>query len=451
MDVFSAASVDAYFELIEWASEQPWCTGRIGLLGISYYAVQQWKVAARHPKGLACMIPWEGFADTYRDAARHGGILSNGFFDYWWPRQVESNQYGLPGRASRNWGEDTIEGDLSADELATNRTNLVEALGERWYRDHEAFASVNVHLEDIKVPLLTVANWGGFLLHLRGNVQGFLRAGSELKYIRFIVGRHDLPFYYPEEVELQRSFLDAFCKGDDRAGWSRKGEVPPVDLLLRKGNKGSNNPSSEATFPRRFENEWPIARTKYTDYYLHPDYSLATTHPDVPKPTKLTYNAPGKGQYTDMITFTTQPFEAETEITGHIVAHLNVSMSPLHACTTPPSDLDLFLTLRHFDKHDKEIFYTGTIGDPAPVTKGWLRVSLRKTNESGFHHESWLPQREYSSSDVQPAIPNDVYAVDVEVWPTNVVVEEGGRLAIEISSGDTQGIGLFRHDNKTDR
>ncbi|KAL3486757.1 hypothetical protein BJX62DRAFT_241631 [Aspergillus germanicus] len=334
---------------------------------------QQWQVAARHPKGLSCIIPWEGFADTYRDAARHGGILSNGFFEYWRPRQVESNQYGLPGRASRNWGEDTIEGELSAEELAGNRTNLVEALEERRYRDHEAFASVNIHLEDIDIPLLTVANWGGILLHLRGNVQGFLHAGSELRYIRFI------------EVELQRSFLDAFCKGDDKVGWSRKGEVPPVDFLLRKGNKCFNNPTSEATFPRRFENEWPIARTRYTDYYLHPDHSLTTTRPDVSKPTNLT---------------------------------------ALHASSTIPSDLDLFLTLRHLDKHGKEIFYTGTIGDPAPITNGWLRVSLRKTNESGFHHEPWLPQHEYRSSDVQPVIPNDVYAVDVEMWPTNVVVEK---------------------------
>lgn len=47
---------------------------------------------------------------------------------------------------------------------------------------------------DVKVPLLLVANWGGILLHLRGNVEGFVHAGSELKYLRFITGQHDLPF-----------------------------------------------------------------------------------------------------------------------------------------------------------------------------------------------------------------------------------------------------------------
>lgn len=58
------------------------------LRGISYYAGSQWRVAARQPKGLACIIPWEGMADYYRDRCRHGGILANKFIDFWWNRQV---------------------------------------------------------------------------------------------------------------------------------------------------------------------------------------------------------------------------------------------------------------------------------------------------------------------------------------------------------------------------
>lgn len=77
----------------------------------------QWRVAARKPKGLAAIVPWEGMSDYYRDRCRHGGILSNGFIKYLWNRQVITNQYGRPGRAASNWGEDTIEGDLPAEEL----------------------------------------------------------------------------------------------------------------------------------------------------------------------------------------------------------------------------------------------------------------------------------------------------------------------------------------------
>src|SRR6187402_3433622 len=81
----------------------------------------QWRVAALRPKGLAAVIPWEGMSDYYRDRCRHGGILSNKFIDFWWNRQVLSNQYGLPGRRARNWGPDTIEGDLTDEELKQNR------------------------------------------------------------------------------------------------------------------------------------------------------------------------------------------------------------------------------------------------------------------------------------------------------------------------------------------
>lgn len=140
-------------------------------------------------------------------------------------------------------------------------------------------------MSDIEVPLLSVANWGGILLHLRGNVEGWTHAGSSLKYLRFITGRHDLPFYYHDEVELQRSFLDAFLKGDDRVGWSTPGKVPPVDLVLRQGDVGFNDAEAEKTYPRRTEMEWPIARTQYTPYYLTSDNELVAERCVAPKHT----------------------------------------------------------------------------------------------------------------------------------------------------------------------
>ena len=80
----SRGTSECFFDVIEWAAEQPWSSGKVGLLGISYYAGSQWRVAARKPKGLAAVIPWEGMSDYYRDRCRHGGILSNKFIDFWW-------------------------------------------------------------------------------------------------------------------------------------------------------------------------------------------------------------------------------------------------------------------------------------------------------------------------------------------------------------------------------
>ncbi|KAJ5675561.1 hypothetical protein N7462_008458 [Penicillium macrosclerotiorum] len=449
LNPFSAQTTDAFCQVIEWASEQSWSSGKVGLLGISYYAGTQWPVAARNPKGLAAAIPWEGYSDIYRDAYRHGGILANRFLHLWWAFQVASNQYGLPGKAARNWGPDTIEGDLSEEELKENQVYLPDVASQARYNDDAAFKEIAYNLQDIKVPILSVANWGGILLHLRGNVEGFTWAGSEYKYLRFITGRHDLPFYLDEEVEIQRSFLDAFLKGDDRDGWTRKGTIPPVNLVLRKGDIGYNNTLAEKTFPRRFEAEWPPARTEYTKLYLHHGGEMLFTEPQSITG-KRSYEALGTGQPSDIVTFTTAPFERETEITGHIVARLNVSVSQ-KAEAPDPSDLDLFLTLRHISTNGSEILYTGTTGEGAPVTKGWLRVSMRKIHPEHPRHRAWLPYREYAAEDVLPVTPDEVYTVDVELWPTNVVVDVGNRLALDISSGDTAGSGIFGHNDPIDR
>jgi len=250
---------------------------------------------------------------------------------------------------------------------------------------------------------------------------------------------------------VQKSFLDAFLKNEDKLGWTEKGKLPPVDLVLRKGNVGFNNAEAEKAYERRNENEWPIARTIYTPYYLQVDGLLSESKPKASNTVlKKSYRALGTLKEPQLVQFTTDRFTEETEITGHVVAHLNVSVTPDPSGPTP-SDIDLFVTLRYIAPSGEEVMYTGTAGDPIPLSKGWLRVSMRMTNEKHSKHRPWLPYREYLSTDVLPVIPGEAYACDVEVWPTNVIVEKGGRLVFEVSSGDTQGSGIFCHDDPTDR
>ena len=168
LDTMSRGTSECFFDVVEWAAEQPWSTGKVGLLGISYYAGSQWRVAARRPKGLAAIVPWEGMTDYYRDRCRHGGILSDNFIRFWWNRQVVTNQYGKPGRAASKWGEDTLEGDLLDEILVANRNDQNKDNEKNRFLDDEYYASKEFNLEDIEVPLLSVANWGGILLHLRG-------------------------------------------------------------------------------------------------------------------------------------------------------------------------------------------------------------------------------------------------------------------------------------------
>jgi predicted acyl esterase len=278
-------------------------------------------------------------------------------------------------------------------------------------------------------------------------------AGSKLKYLRFITGRHDLPFYYKDEVEVQKSFLDAFLKGEDSVGWSVPGKIKPVSVILRKGDVGFNDPGAESSYERREESAWPLPGTRYTKFFLTPEKGLVTDIP-IPGPSRLSFDALGTLDDPKLVQFISAPLNEDTEITGHVTAHLNVSMTPesnSDPSKTTERDIDIFVTLRYISPSGKEVFYTGTAGDPVPLTKGWLRVSLREVAHTHPRNRPYQPHRGYQSSDVQQVEQDTQYAVDIEIWPTNVVAEKGGRIVFEVSSGDTQGSGIFRHENEKDR
>src|SRR5215471_5339337 len=94
LEVWSPREARDLHDCIEWAGVQPWSNGKVGVSGISYYAMNQWHVAPLKPPHLAALIVWEGSSDYYRELARHGGILSD-FLKSWYPRQVVSMQHGV--------------------------------------------------------------------------------------------------------------------------------------------------------------------------------------------------------------------------------------------------------------------------------------------------------------------------------------------------------------------
>jgi hypothetical protein len=98
MDCNSPREINDLYQCIEWAGTRPWSNGKLGLLGISYYASNQWRVAGLHPPHLAAIIPWEGQNDRYRDSGYHGGILSE-FQKVWARHQVASARRRLAPRA----------------------------------------------------------------------------------------------------------------------------------------------------------------------------------------------------------------------------------------------------------------------------------------------------------------------------------------------------------------
>jgi predicted acyl esterase len=425
-----------FHDCIEWAAAQPWSNGKIGLNGISYYASSQWRAAALQPPHLAAICVWEGWADYYRDGARHGGIACT-FRKNWQEMQVVTVQHGRGERGprSRVTGE-LVCGDetLSDDELKRNRADmwgncLSRPLVDDYYRERTA------DLSKVEVPLLSAANWGGQGLHTRGNFEGFVRAASKNKWLEVHGGSHWAPFYTDYGVKLQRRFFDYFLKGDKNGG----NKEPRVRLQVRHVDR----------FVERHEDEWPLTRTQWTRYYL--DLETRALSPNAPARTdSVTYDAMGEG-----ITFQTPPLAHETEITGPSALKLFLSSST--------DDADVFVVLRVFAPDGKEVVFQGALDPHTPIGQGWLRASHRKLDPALS-----LPYRPYHTHDEsQPLTPGHAVELDIEIWPTCIVVPAGYRIALRIRGKDYEyagdaatlsnmknpmrGCGPFVHDDPQDR
>jgi hypothetical protein len=439
LDLWSAREARDIYECVEWAARQPWCSGRVGMNGISYYAMNQWQAAALQPPHLAAICVWEGAADYYRDLAYHGGILCT-FGRAWFPSQVIRVQHGRGRRGYRSrMTGDWVSGPetLTEEELGARRRDFYEDCRANPLATAEYWRSRMPDWSRVTVPLLSCANWGGQGLHPRGNFEGFVRAASTAKWLEVHGLEHWTHFYTDYGVGLQKRFFGHFLKGED-TGWLRQPRV-----LLQVRHPGER-------FVERHESEWPLARTRWTRLYLDPA-GLGLVRAPAARAGTVSYQGLGDG-----VTFLTPPLAEETEITGPVAAKLWVS--------SETTDADLFLVLRVFAPDMKEVTFQGALDPHTPIAQGWLRVSHRKLDPA-----LTLPYRPYHSHDEpQPLEPGTVYEVDVEIWPTCIVVPPGYRIGLTVRGRDYQypggpgpglgtfaafftGVGPFLHDDPRDR
>lgn len=206
--------------------------------------------------------------------------------------------------------------------------------------------------------------------------------------------------------------IDHYLKGADN-GWEK---TPPVQLTLRRPDGNT----------MRYEQQWPLARTQWTRIYLDgADRSLA------PKPhgaSSVTYAAIGDG-----VTFTTTPFARDTELTGPLAAHLFASSST--------ADM-------------------GCVRDDPRLRSGGQGGDLCRGQRPCCADHAELAARPWHPHDeVQKLTPGQVYPLDVEIWPTSIVLPKGYRLAVTLQGKDFErpgtarqrGSGPFLHVDPADR
>lgn len=400
LDPFSPRETEDYATLITWAAHQPWSSGKVGLLGTSFHAINQYQVAALQPDGLAAILPWEGAFDQYREIAYYGGIL-NVAWQFWWEHQVVPNQNGNAGTPlvdSIGGGKDTGLA-LSRERLEENRIDPVVSFArhpfdDAWYRERTPDGS------RITVPLLDVANWTDW------STQGYLAAASERKWLRIQTGDHLTPFYSDQALALQKRFFDHFLKGLHN-GWEQE---PHVAVQIRRPDG--------ATW--RNEKAWPLPDTHWEPYYLDAASGSMGLALEAAAPAAKSWPGLGEGP-----TFTTAPFTKETEFTGPIALRLWVSSST--------ADMDIFAAVRLIDPEGRDVTFMGNSDPNVPLDLGYLRVSHRAVVAA--KSTAWQPVHPHLAA--EPMRPAQLYPVDVEFTePTSIVIPKGYRLALTIQGKD---------------
>jgi uncharacterized protein len=423
LDINSPAEFRDFYDAIEWAAIQPWSSGKIGLLGISYYAAGQWSVASLRPPHLAALLPWQGTFDFFRDRTRQDGIFGSGFVRRWWANSVLRNQHGNPDTpfvdivtGARNTGPES----LTPEQLQANREDyianvLAHPTLDDWYRQRIP------DLSRIELPTLVVANWGGLGLHLRGTIAGFLGIASREKWLKVQAGSYFITFLVPENLAMQRRFFDRYLKGMDN-GWEKE---PRVTVAVRASDDTVHHTISSSG--------WPLPGTEWTRAYLDAATQSLKWSPAAAA-SKASYPALSEG-----VTFWTAPLTRDLQIAGPVKARLWIESST--------DDMDVFATLRAFDPAEKEVTFFSATEPKCPVSQGWLRVSQRKLDPA--RSTEWRPY--HTHDEVQKLQPGEIYAIDVEIWPASVFLPRGYRLALTLQGKDFERVGWFTHDDPVDR
>jgi len=353
------------------------------MTGVSYLAWIQWKVAAAHPPHLAAINPWEGVSDFYRELSYHGGIPEMLFnpmvYSFW------------------SFSKTRVE-------------NFWEMVKRHPLFD-DYWASKNADLTKITVPAFVVASWTDHGLHNRGTLEGFKKMVSKEKWLLVHGRKKWWHFYQPESIEKLRQFFNHFLKGID----NHVKDWPKVRIEVREEYYVGKS---------RNENEWPIARTKYTKLFLNAGDG---------KMSKSPFKTEAQVSYkVDDITDKTQnakfefTFNEKTEITGHMKLKLWVQADG-------SDDMDLFVALEKFDRSVNLVpFPFFGNHDDGPVALGWLRVSHRELDEE--QSTPYQPVHKHTREIKLEA--GEIVPVEIEFWPSGTLFQRGEKLRLVVQGSD---------------
>ena len=432
---FSADHKDSEdgYDTVEWAAALPWSTGRVGTFGGSYNGWTQWELAHTRPPHLAAMIPSAIAADLLD--REMSGVLRLGRVLWWSINSLAPDvRRGLGDTSGPQTTDEADELYLERDRskwlwylpLMEIPDDVLSGVGKhwrRWLQDHASdfFGFLGKH-SSVRVPALTTTGWYdqqiGAIKHFTGMRENGMTEEARNGQ-RLIVGpwSHTTDFSSSQVGALDfgpESVRDFFQVADDWFGHWLKGEGTgvdewsPVQIFVMGANTW------------RGESEWPLTRTRYTDYYLHGGGVLSPDPPseqapdqydyDPRDPVMTLYSPPGQQEpqdqraldgRSDILVYQTPPLDEPVEVTGPVTVKLWAASSAR----------DTDFVVKPMD--------------------GW---------PDGFVQELCygIVRARYRESFDSPSLiePGRAYEYTIKVNPTSNLFQRGHRIRVDISSSD---------------
>ena len=417
---------DDGYDALTWISQQPWCDGNIAMYGKSYWGMTQWLVAPLQHPNLKAIIPQNMNPDPWERGYRDHGALqlahtARRIYDEGGKDKVE--KFGW-----LNWYRHLPL--LTLDTVAGTEENKLwrDYLTHSTYDDFWKTIGMRDNYHKINIPVYIMGGWyDNYPAATFNYFQKLKKLGAtdEIRvivnpseHLNKVVGDRDFgKNAAKDEVGTAIRWLDYLIKGIDNG----VGDEPPVKIFVMGANEW------------RFESEWPLARTRFTEYYIHSDGSKDgwlntelpgdepaikyTYDPDDPVPTlggnHSSPNIPGilrvgtvdqssnEGRQ-DVLVFTSAPMQEDTEVIGPIVMKL-------YAASSAP-DTDFIARLI-------DVYPDGTAYN---LTDGVIRAR--------FHKSIWEPP--------ELLVPGRIYEYNIELLPTSNVFLKGHSIRLHITSSN---------------
>ncbi len=440
-------------DTIAWAAAQDWSNGEVGIYGLSYMGGTSWQAAATAPPALRALSPTTAPCDFWRDHLWRGGALHWGLFVTWalqaiGPAALLRGKRGQPDLwpAFLQLVEDSDDYEARVRHLPLNTfppaqpgdgkflpfffDTLQHPTPDAWT---ESFLPANRHA-DVQVPALIIAGWHDLLL--AADLEHFTRmksgAGSELARAatRIVIGPWAHAMFQSTVGDLDfglRASGQLLDLREDLTGL----QLRWFDRWLQQKPNGIDAEAPVRIFVQglnrwRDEQEWPLARTRYTPLYLraggHLSFAMpaAAETPDAyvydphdPCPTcggpllmPATYRRGPVDQApilsrSDVLSYTSEPLTEDMELTGP------VSLVLYAASSAPDTDWVIKLCDVHPD------------GRSYNVCDGVLRARYRE-----------------SLTTPRLVEPGAVLRYDITLAATSLLLHAGHRLQVLVTSSD---------------